>query len=551
MKKISFILIAAIACMGVAAAQNAEEERIQLPEMTTTVSGDTVVAGRDAVPDFSKVVPSAGAEKNIMPKLPGERIMAEDAGAEPVADFVSGDHKNVYAQGLVGGGFPGDFIGDFSVYKTEGTDPFRIDFSHFSRNGYGKHDGGDGFFDNGTKLYAEKSFRAMSSDFTIGGRYDRAGSGLQGKSDNFYDMNSQKVTACFLFDHVFGDSGFEFYSDSEAYWYNRYCGMKLDDPSLTIQEKDIDVFFADPGFVFSFYSQGFSASLDLNMQIESFLGKHDTAAIDDLFRVDAAIVTGYENDIVTAFAKGGIAGGTEIGEGRTIVPFFATGAEVRVEMGSTGRTLVVGLNGGLETKHEEFAGLERKYKFAQLDSLTDETTDWFVNSKIVLPLFETISFNSGVEFRKSAFGNGIFEADYSHRMPNGVYKFHMDERTQVTTDNGITFRMGIFTVRGGWRAHWSHVPANDYRHTVEGTIGYDDDDGKWGFSAGVAEAIDSDSDKCPNLRASIYFNIKTVMKLSLEVEDAIKLFSGSDRDFVETDYLVRAGSVTLLSRFFF
>ena len=114
-----------IAWLGfVAYAQNSEEEQIQLPEITTTISGDTVVAGKDAVPDFSRVVPAAGMEKNIMPKLPGERI-SSGSEEEPVADFFFGEKKNVYAQGILGGGFPGDFIGDFSVYKTSSSNPFK------------------------------------------------------------------------------------------------------------------------------------------------------------------------------------------------------------------------------------------------------------------------------------------------------------------------------------------------------------------------------------------------------------------------------------------
>ncbi|WP_407400389.1 hypothetical protein [Treponema sp.] len=547
MKKLLFVLFASMA--GFAFSQSSEEEKIQLPEITTTVSGDTVVAGRDAVPDFSKVVPSAGVEKNIMPKLPGERMSAEDLDVEPEANFFSGENKNVYAQGLVGGGFPGDFIGEFSVYKASNSDPFRIEFSHFSRNGYGKHTAADGFFDNGTKLYAEKSFHAIDSDFTIGGRYDRAGTGLQGLNDHFYDMNSQKVSAVFLFDHFFGDSGFEFSSETEGYWYNRYSGI-INDGDFLKQEKNVNVVFTNPGFVFSWYNKGFSAGLECNFQIESFIGKHDDTLADDMFRVDGSLFTGYESDIVTAFARGGIAGGTEIGEGRNIVPSFSTGAEVRAPM-SNGRKLVVGVNGGLETRHEEFSVLERKYKFAQMVSLTRETSDWFVNSKIVLPLFDVITFNSGVEFKKTAFDNCPWEADYSSKKPCGVFGFKNEKRTQVTTDNGISIKYDIFTLRGGWRAHWLHVPSNEYRHSVEGSIGYDDDDERWGFSAGVLEAVDGKSDKCPNLRANIYVNIKKAMRLSLEMDDAIKLFARKDREYVESGYLVRAGSVTFLSRFFF
>ena len=111
-------------------------------------------------------------------------------------------------------------------------------------------------------------------------------------------------------------------------------------------------------------------------------------------------------------ASGGIAGGTEIGYERNVVPSFSTGAEVRTPL-SNGRKLVIGLNGGLETNHEQFSVLERKYKFAQMTSLTKESSDWFANSKIVIPLFDSITLNSGIEFKKTAFDNYAWEGDYS------------------------------------------------------------------------------------------------------------------------------------------
>ena len=132
-----------------------------------------------------------------------------------------------------------------------------------------------------------------------------------------------------------------------------------------------------------------------------------------------------------------------------------------------------------------------------------------------------------------------------------MFGFKPYDRILFTTDNGLTVKYGIFTLRGGWRAHWKHVPSNEYRHSVEGSIAYDDEFERWGFYAGVVESIDTKSDKCPNLRGNVYLNIKKSMRLSLEMEDAIKLFSRKDREYVESGYLVRAGSVTFLSRFFF
>lgn len=546
MKNILFIIFACFTSFSFA--QILQEEKIPLSELEMPISGENSTSIESA-PDFSKVVPPAGQEKNITPKLPSQRISYENEETEEEADFFSGENKNIYAKGIVGGGFPGDFIGDFSVYKSSNIDPFRIEFSHFSRNGYGKHSAADGYFDNGTKIYAEKSFRIANSDLTFGGRYDRAGTGLQKISDHFYDMISQKVSGVFLFDYFFGDSGFEFFSETESYWYNRYSGITTDGDFLK-QERNINVFWMEPGFIFSWYNKGFSAGLECNFQVESFLGKHDYANVDELFRVDATLFTGYESDIVTAFTRGGIAGGTKIGEGRTIVPSFITGAEVRVPF-SNGNSLVVGANGGLETRHEEFSVLERKYKFAQMTTLTEETSDWFVNSKIVLPLFELISFNSSLEFKKTAFDNYLIEADYSTKKTCGVFGFKAEDRTQVTTDNGVSIKYNIFTLRGGWRAHWNYVPSNEYRHSVDASIAFDDEYKRFGFSAGVIESVDKKSDKLPNLYSNFYLNIKKSIKLSLEVNDAIKLFAQKDREYVESGYLVRAGSVTFLTSFSF
>ena len=166
-------------------------------------------------------------------------------------------------------------------------------------------------------------------------------------------------------------------------------------------------------------------------------------------------------------------------------------------------------------------------------------------------MFETVSLNGNVEFKKTAFDNGVWEAAYSSRKECGLYGIAPVDRTLLTTDAGLSFKMGVFTMRGGWRAHWKHVPSNEYEHTVETSISYDSENEKWGFSAGAVESIDDSSDKCPNIKGSIYCNVKNVMKLSLEIDDAVKLISRKERKYVDSEYLVRAGSVTFLAKFFF
>lgn len=112
--------------------------------------------------------------------------------------FLLERQRQFFAQGLVGGGFPGDFIGDFSVYKSIGENPFKIEFSHLSKNGYGKHKAGDGFFNSSTRLFAEKTITAKSTDFVIGGEYKKNEIGLQSVSPFFYDLNSQEAFGNFF-----------------------------------------------------------------------------------------------------------------------------------------------------------------------------------------------------------------------------------------------------------------------------------------------------------------------------------------------------------------
>ena len=87
-----------------------QTENVTLPDITTTISGEVVTAGKDAAPDFSKVIPVDKKDDSVLPVFTEENVSFDE---EPVADFSFGEAKTIFAQGLVGGGFPGDFIGDF------------------------------------------------------------------------------------------------------------------------------------------------------------------------------------------------------------------------------------------------------------------------------------------------------------------------------------------------------------------------------------------------------------------------------------------------------
>ena len=46
-----------------------QTENVTLPDITTTVSGEVVAAGKDALPDFSKIVPDDKKVDSVLPVL--------------------------------------------------------------------------------------------------------------------------------------------------------------------------------------------------------------------------------------------------------------------------------------------------------------------------------------------------------------------------------------------------------------------------------------------------------------------------------------------------
>ncbi|UKI55232.1 MAG: hypothetical protein L6V90_11495 [Treponema succinifaciens] len=65
-----------------------------MPDITTTVSGEVVAAGKDALPDFSKIVPDDKKVDSVLPVFAEENVSFDE---EPVADFsLFGEAKAIF-----------------------------------------------------------------------------------------------------------------------------------------------------------------------------------------------------------------------------------------------------------------------------------------------------------------------------------------------------------------------------------------------------------------------------------------------------------------------
>ena len=113
-KKSIFFLTALFAAAGLWA-QNAQS--IELPEVTTVISGESEKAGQDTLPDFSDVLKLPDGSGGVEPVLPEvetfENTDIAFGKTKPV-------EKSVYAEGLIGGGYPAFFTGNISVARTTG-----------------------------------------------------------------------------------------------------------------------------------------------------------------------------------------------------------------------------------------------------------------------------------------------------------------------------------------------------------------------------------------------------------------------------------------------
>lgn len=549
MKKIA-VFAGALLCTAFIAAQSADEERIILPELTTTVSGDSLTAGKDAVPDFSEILP-AESEDVPMPKLPG--VQTGEIYDEPEADFSAASDRQIFARGVIGAGFPGFFIGDFSIYKSSGDNPFSLKFSHQSQDGYGKHDAVNGYFDRVTMLSGEKTITTKNFVFNFAASYDSSAYGLQEKSESFYDINYHTV---YTKDSVKWKlpHGFALNLGAAGEWYNRYEGQnKGTDSQLYSQQEDADVFFINPEFKAEWCGYGFSTAFTSAYQGELLYDsefedscENDTSLVS---RGEFALAFGWENSYLKIGAGGGVIVGNEIGDNAAL-PEFNLSFTGTFKL--SGRDLVIEAAGGLQSQLCRYSEVEKSFLFTSAEFLPSETSDWFGSVKLSLPIGSNLTLDAGTEFKKTAFGNGAWETDYSSPYAAAnLYGLEEKERTILTSQAVLSFSWKIFTVELDWKNNIMHVPSNEYSNVIGGSLDFQSSKAAWGFNASLHEVLGDDVDLCPIVSGGAFYKLRDSISLELAVDDVVKLLFRKDRDYGESLYLKRAGSAKILVHFFF
>ena len=532
-KKLYIFLIAVSVFTTGAFSQN-----IELPEVTTVISGETEKAGEDVLPDFSDVLKLPTGSGGVEPVLP-------ESGVSGTTDIASGSskpaEKSVYAEGVIGGGYPSVFTGNISVARSVGASPFKFSFEHDSALGYANHPATDGYSDRTTRLSAEKKYKKNHLEWGAGGSYKSSSDGLQGnlkyKDSEIGLLNRDLYSADADITYSF-DNGFSLGAEAGMDYYNRYAERKC--PQII----NIGYYSFMPSVMVRWEGYGFDMGFTTDYDYDSELT--DDIPFKNSHRAKFMLDLQWENDFIKLFGNAAAVTGKNVMEKSVVVP-FTVGVDASFPVYFSNRRVSITAEGGIDSYIPKAYELEEEFKFTNLNWNPEEVSEWYGKVNLSIPLKTTFTGTAGVEYRKTAYDNRRWNPDYDDDY--ALYGYILEEVEILSTDFTLAYHQGIFTVGGGWHSNWLDVPAGENTQTVKFDLNIQEEDSKWGVDVNCLLPIDDVIDT-PIVNAEGFIRITQSVRAILNISDAIKFYKTETRDYAGK-YADRGGSATVLLKFFF
>lgn len=523
----AFILMAGVSVF----AQN-----IELPDVTTVIEGDSIKAGLDTLPDFSDVLVVEGDSGKVVPKLP-----EVDAPEETTLPATAGNaaEKTIFAEGLIGGGYPTLFEGNFSVFRMTGESPFKLEFDYNSANGYAGHALTDGFYDRNTKLLVEKSYKKDRLNWNAKGYYQADNDGFQNQIEGISSLNHEVYDVNGSISYDVG-KGFTLGSYFNVDFYNRYADVtKGDFPTVSYLGMNPKLFANWSGY-----------GVQLNFDAEYLLGTDTEGEIseDKLHRGQFMLGAQWANDIVKIYGNASAVVGNNIGDNSVVVPFTA-GVEAGIPVSFSTRKIALGVEGGIESKQNSLYEIENKYRFTAATFVLPEESDWYGRFGISLPIGEAFTGNFDFEYRQTAFGNKLWQPDYSAVSSYGCYDYTLFDNQQANTNLSLSYHYKFITVTGGWKSFWIDVPVLELQNKVTVDVNFQDEMARWGADLFAQFGLD-DSNPVPVVNLEAFARITPAVRAVVSVNDIVELMKAEQRVYAG-QYIGRSGNVSALLKFFF
>ena len=518
---------------------SASEGQIELPDLTTVVSGSNQEEDIAPAPDFDDVLELPFNSGDLVPVLP-----AASAGGEtdPVTATNDAMQKDIYAQGTIGGGYPASFTGDFEISRLYGADPFKISFAHNSTAGFAGHSLSDGYGNHSTLIGVEKDFIRNKINWGFAGRYEDLQNGFQSRTEGIaaYNQDAIGLSANFLWKLP---KDFELSLQAGSEFYYRFADItKNSNPAFTVPQwiKNTSRISADPQLKISWLHKGFEISFDALYNLEAWKKVSNRGQFDLNF--------GWHNEKIKLYANAGLVVGNLIGNHSLLAP-FTLGLETNLPVYFSDRQLNLSLCGGLASQRKTTAQLEREYKFSGLKELSGEASEWYGKVNLLVPLKTSFTGTVSAGFYNTAFDNGIWVPDYKGAVESGLYRYIQKNREELYTDFAFTWKYKLFAATAAYHANWLDLPVLENRHTISVSFALNSSKGRWGANLSTAYMLDA-SDNKPVINLEGFVQASDAVRIVLSVNDMLKLPGGGERSYAG-QYAANSGNASLLVKFLF
>lgn len=552
---ISCILI--LFCKNIFAIGN--ESDIVLPSLSTVIESKTEKVEESDFPSFknntneakeSSKLPSIEDSQTKLPSMNATEKKSNDAKSENITSTQI-LNENLRVEGIVGGGFPVSFLGDIGIFHNKENNPFMIHFNHETVNGYAAHSLSDGFFDTATSLDTSKIITRKNSKTTWKGLFYIDEDGLQNNSKYFTSLSKQLLNGG-VENTWYLPKGFSLTGNVNMSWYMRYAKI-----SSGVNVLDEDKQSSNYNFIAKANALWTNEQWSENIWTLSFLG--DYKFISNLGNSDC--IKGYNNSLTEKNTHRGYFGTSAEWKNEKLKFFGNVGAVVgsatnnnpalvpfSLGMDLDFKYVNVFLEGGLDSYQALWSNLEKRYKYSSLVFIPSETSDWYAKANFSVPV-KAFKFEVSSEYRKTAFGNGIWIPNYKKEDVD-LYGFIQKERDFLVTDSSASFTFGYFTFGASWIANWLYIPVLESEQNIKLLLKVESENQKFGVEGTFLFPLGSDTDLHPNIDILAHWSVLKSMSLVLKASDVVKLVSGTSRKY-EGKYIQRSGTASIFVKFTF
>lgn len=533
-------LIACIVCSS--AFLFASEKDIFLPDITTVVEGDTAGFSPEINFELSEKPALPEGTGNFEIKNPPEEVAAIEV--EPVEKPESDFEKFVSMNGRIGVGAPLSFTGAMHLHTKNIPNPFSMNLSMDMTDQFSKPEENNHYTEETILASADKSFYKDGFFSDLNFNCISLNNGLQGKED-WISSFSQK--------HLFGDAffswelpkNFEITANAEASFYNRNAKVS-DAIAVSPWVKNFSLLTLAPETRVMWTSLNLDAYIQAAYSFDGDL-KASLSESEKPYTHRGEFTGGlsWQKNNLSIIGNVSAVVGNRIGKNKALVPFMIS-AVYDIPVKDSGKSITISAEGGMQSEKSSLPVLEEMHKFSALSFMAPEVSDWYGTVNFCIPVKSSVTLNFGAEYRKTAFGNGFVQAVYENSyLDSGAYRFGTFDRQCINSYAEADFIFKWFSLNASWNSYWDFVPETQDKQNV--SVFLRTDRKYWGGTLLAGIGVLS-KDPVPNLNAEVYGKITDSVRIAVNVEDIVKLVSGTYR-YTAGRYASRSGRASLFVKF--